>query len=76
MLTIAQVKKIGVQAYRDGKGRAPAANPAFPMSEACKSGQLIEMLDAYTAGWTYAQLAENAIPGSPSIAALAEIEAA
>lgn len=75
MMTIAQAKKMGVQAFRNGLGRAPAQNPEF-IKPACASGNLIAMMDAYTEGWTYANLAQDAIPGAPSIAALAAIEAA
>lgn len=72
-----QASKHGVQAYKAGKGRAPALNQEFATA-ACKGSstkQVIALLDAYTHGWTIASLADGQCDSSmPSFIELARIE--
>ncbi len=70
-----QAARQGVEAFRAGKGRAPALNQAFLVAAAA-TGNLLCLMDAYTNGWTVAMLAQDApLPTMPSIASLAEIMA-
>lgn len=72
----ANAAKAGVQAYRDGRGRAPALNQKFLMA-ASASGELLKMMDAYMHGWTIAMLADGIEDKNmPSVVELAKIQAA
>lgn len=69
-------QKAGVQAFKDGKGVAPALNTAF-LKAAAATGKLMDMMNAYTHGWTVAMLADKApLDTMPSVRELAAIEAA
>lgn len=72
----ANATKAGVQAYRDGRGIAPALNQRFLVA-ASASGELVTMMDAYMHGWTIAMLADGiSDQNMPSVVELAKIEAA
>lgn len=75
-MNITEAKKQGAAAFKNGKGRAPALNLAF-LEEASASGNLLNLMDTYTHGWTIAMLAEGAADHTtPSVRELALIEAA
>lgn len=69
-----QAKQQGASAFKAGKGRAPALNQAFLVA-ANAAGSLLELMKAYTHGWTIASLANSAAADMPSVRELAEIEA-
>lgn len=71
-MTVTEAQKQGVQAYRDGLGKAPALNGAFTKA-ACASGRFTKMAEAYLYGWTIAMLADGAPEGTPSVGVLAQI---
>lgn len=72
-MNIKQAQQAGVEAFNEGRKMAPALNNAF-ISAACASEtDTCALLDAYTHGWTIANLSSAAIPGAPSTARLAEI---
>lgn len=74
-MEIIDAKKAGVQAYRDGRGRAPALNQKF-IAAACGSGQVLNMLDAYLYGYDIANLADGMSDlDMPSVKSLALIDA-
>ena len=70
-----QAKQQGAAAFKAGKGRAPALNQDF-LADANATGNLLELMKAYTHGWTIASLANSAAADMPSVRELAEIEAA
>lgn len=70
-----QAKQQGAAAFKNGKGRAPALNQSFLVA-ANATGNLLELMKAYTHGWTIASLAKGAAADMPSVRELAEIEAA
>jgi hypothetical protein len=70
-----QAKQQGAVAFKAGKGRAPALNQTF-LTAANAAGNLLELMKAYTHGWTIASLANGAAADMPSARELAEIEAA
>jgi hypothetical protein len=71
-----QAKQAGAEAFKAGKGRAPALNQAF-ITEAAAAGNLCKLMDAYMHGWTVAMLADGAQDKTmPSVRELAAIEAA
>ena len=70
-----QAKQQGVAAFKAGKARAPALNQSFLVA-ANAAGSLLELMKAYTHGWTIASLANGAAADMPSVRELAEIEAA
>lgn len=70
-----QAKAQGAAAFKEGKGRAPALNQEFLVA-ADAAGNLLELMKAYTHGWTIASLANGAAADVPSVRELAEIEAA
>ena len=77
-MRIIDAKKAGAQAFKNGKGRAPALNQAF-LFAACESDtDTAELLGAYLSGWDVAKLANAAqkigIASAPSAKALQEIE--
>lgn len=75
-MQINEAKMAGVEAFRAGKGRAPALNPGFTV-RALEAGNLLNLMDAYLHGWTIASLAHDApLPTMPSVIELARIEAA
>ncbi len=75
-MTVCDAQKAGLQAFKNGLGRAPALNKGFTAA-ACASGtKLVDLLDAYLHGWTIGMLAENATPDIPSAQERARIEAA
>ncbi|ATG93122.1 hypothetical protein CQB05_02890 [Paracidovorax citrulli] len=75
-MQISEAKMAGVEAFRAGKGRAPALNPGF-VTRAIEAGNLLNLMDAYLHGWTIASLAHDApLPTMPSVVELAQIEAA
>jgi hypothetical protein len=70
-----QAKQQGAAAFKAGKGRAPALNQSFLVA-ADAVGNLLELMKAYTHGWTIASLASCAAVDMPSVRELAEIESA
>lgn len=70
-----QAKAKGADAFKAGKSRAPALNQSFLVA-ANATGNLLELMKAYTHGWTIASLANDASADMPSVRELAEIEAA
>lgn len=74
-MKIIEAKRSGVSAYNEGRKMAPMFNNAF-IKAACESEtDTAELLNAYSYGWTIANLADQALPGAPSIQTLAEIVA-
>jgi hypothetical protein len=68
-MNIEQAKRIGAQAHVDGRLRAPALNQAFLREAATSTSPLVDLLDAYIAGWTVAALAKDApLDSMPSVA--------
>ena len=70
---IKEAKKMGVQAFNEGKKVAPALNPAFLAWASSTGARLVDLMDEYTGGWSVAMLAEGQTPDFPSVKALAEI---
>lgn len=70
-----QAKQQGAAAFKAGKGRAPALNQVF-LAAADAAGDLLELMKAYTHGWTIASLANGESADMPSVRELSEIEAA
>lgn len=72
---IKSAKKMGVEAHSAGKKIAPALNAAFLDWASSTGARLIDLMDAYTTGWSVAMLAEGQTPDFPSVKSLAEIMA-
>lgn len=70
---IKEAKKMGVQAFNSGKKVAPALNPSFLVWASSTGSRLVDLMDAYTTGWSIAHLAEGQTPDFPSVQALAGI---
>jgi hypothetical protein len=76
-MTTAEAKKAGVEAYRAGMNQAPALNQAFITNACAADEDTVELVKAYSDGWTYANLADGVEDESmPSVQALREIEIA
>lgn len=79
-MNISEAKKAGVKAFNEGFRPAPILNQEF-MSAACASPvATLDLLTAYSYGWTIANLAEGAVDmghqDMPSVQSLREIMAA
>lgn len=75
-MKIIEAKRAGIAAYEAGKKSAPCLNQEF-IKAACESEtKTADLLSAYSTGWHIANLANNAIPGAPSVTAYAAIFAA
>jgi hypothetical protein len=73
MMDAEQARKAGAQAFQGGRDRAPALNQEF-IRQACATGNVAALLDAYTEGWDIARLAQDApLPDMPSVRRLREI---
>jgi len=68
-----QAKFEGLKSFELGKGRAPALNNAFIVAACASKTDTALLLKAYLFGWDIANLANNALPGSPSIQTYANI---
>lgn len=71
-MNIIKARKAGVAAFNADMQRAPCLNKEFMLEvfNRDESVSLCDCLDAYLYGWDVANLAYEAIKGSPSIAAL------
>lgn len=76
-MTIDEARKAGVKAFNEGRQVAPALNQAFLVRACASQVDTVDLLSAYSGGWTVAKLAAAAtavgMRGAPSIAALAKI---
>ena len=82
-MKINDAQRMGVRAFEAGKGSAPAQNAEFCKAafnrEALKATNVLHLMDAYSYGWTLANLAdgwEQWFPldnPPPSVVALAKI---
>lgn len=67
-MRIIEAKYAGLKAFEAGMGRAPALNKEFTTAIfSQKDTKATLLMDAYLYGWDIANLANNSIPGSPSV---------
>jgi len=62
--------KAGVDAFKAGKGRAPALNHDFLRRCVVAERGVDKLLDAYLRGWDLANLSDNMADDFPSVIAL------
>ena len=62
--------KAGVDAFKAGKGRAPALNHDFSRRCVLAERGVNKLLDAYLRGWDLANLSDGMVDEFPSVIAL------